>query len=55
MQMQWSQQQQQGRLIPMVPIPSAPQPNNNQTVIYAASPYTGGSPVTAQPMVYNPV
>jgi len=52
--MMMQQQQSSGRMIPMVPFPSAPQPTGNQTVIYAASPYTGGSPVTAQPMMYNP-
>jgi len=52
--MMMQQQQSSGRMIPMIPLPSAPQPTNNQTVIYAASPYTGGSPVTAQPMMYNP-
>jgi hypothetical protein len=50
-------QVQQAQLVPM---PTAPQqvqlqqPPVGQGVIYAASPYTGGVPVSAVPVAYNP-
>jgi len=50
-------QVQQAQLVPM---PTAPQqiqpqqPTMAQGVIYTASPYTGGIPVSAVPVAYNP-